>query len=198
MGEEMGAFERERFGTDGPWLDLVNSEQWDGFGRRADHLDDPAWLAAFLARWGWAAMVAGMPAPLPELRAARTDLRMLAEATAAGESPFAPLVARLDALLAEPVRRRLAADDGALAVKLESAAPGWPWVLAETVASAAAMLAPEDRRRVKVCANPGCRWAFVDRTRGNTRRWCNDLTCGNRDKVRRFRERAKAAQAERG
>jgi predicted RNA-binding Zn ribbon-like protein len=75
---------------------------------------------------------------------------------------------------------------------LEPLRPGWRWALAEVAASAGAMLAAAPGR-IKVCANPGCRWAFHDRTRGNRRRWCNDLTCGNRDKVRRFRARARAA-----
>ena len=43
--------------------------------------------------------------------------------------------------------------------------------------------------RLKICPNHGCRWVFYDETRGNTRRWCDDRSCGNRDKVRRLRER---------
>jgi len=198
VGDAGGAFEREGFGVEAPWLDLVNSEQWDGFGRRTDHLGDPAWRGDFVARWGWSGAVEGRPAPLPELRAARAELRALAEAVAAGEAPDPAVVARLDRFLARPARRRLRFDGDGLTTELEPVEAGWGWVLAETVASAAEMARAEGRRRVKLCPNPGCRWAFYDRTRGNTRRWCNDLTCGNRDKVRRFRERARAARTDRG
>jgi predicted RNA-binding Zn ribbon-like protein len=183
-----GVFAREAFGTDWAALDLVNSEQWDGFGRRTDHLDDAAWLADFAARWGWRVRA---DTPTSELRALRAALRRLVEAVAAGSPPDAADLAALDVVLAAPARRRLRWVEGAPVVTAEPLQPGWPWAMAEIAASAGAMLAAAPTR-IKLCANLGCRWAFHDRTRGNTRRWCNDLTCGNRDKVRRFRERARA------
>jgi predicted RNA-binding Zn ribbon-like protein len=189
---DRGAFAREGFGTEGPWLDLVNSEQWDGFGRRTDHLDDPAWIGDFVAAWGWEGTVEAVPAPRDALAEARATLRGVVEAVVAGGEPDRTAAAHLDRLLAQPARRRLRLDGASLVVELEPDEPGWGWALAETVASAVSTLNGEGSRRLKVCPNPGCRWAFVDRTRGNTRRWCNDATCGNRDKVRRFRERARA------
>ena len=42
-------------------------------------------------------------------------------------------------------------------------------------------------RRLKICAAPECRWAFVDRSRNVTRRWCSMRACGNRHKLRRHR-----------
>jgi predicted RNA-binding Zn ribbon-like protein len=49
------------------------------------------------------------------------------------------------------------------------------------------MLTPPEPRRLKICPNRGCRWVFYDRTKGKTRVWCNDRTCGNRERVRRAR-----------
>ncbi len=43
--------------------------------------------------------------------------------------------------------------------------------------------------RLKVCASPDCRWAFLDTTRNRSRRWCDMAGCGNRAKNRTWRER---------
>ena len=49
------------------------------------------------------------------------------------------------------------------------------------------------RDRLRVCANPACRFLFVDRSRNAARRWCEMAVCGNRVKGRRFRHRLSAA-----
>ncbi len=52
----------------------------------------------------------------------------------------------------------------------------------------------EDRTaRFRVCANDECRWVFEDESRAGRRRWCDMSSCGNRAKVRRYRERRKGA-----
>jgi CGNR zinc finger/Putative stress-induced transcription regulator len=43
--------------------------------------------------------------------------------------------------------------------------------------------------RLKVCANPDCRWAFFDRSRNQQGAWCNMASCGNRLKNRELRAR---------
>jgi predicted RNA-binding Zn ribbon-like protein len=43
--------------------------------------------------------------------------------------------------------------------------------------------------RLKVCANPDCRWAFYDRSRNQQGNWCNMAVCGNRLKNRQLRAR---------
>ena len=50
------------------------------------------------------------------------------------------------------------------------------------------------RKRLKLCANPGCGFAFVDTSINATRRWCFMRYCGNRVKVRAFRGRQRADQ----
>lgn len=44
-------------------------------------------------------------------------------------------------------------------------------------------------RRLKACRNDGCRWAFYDSSRNRSGRWCDMAMCGNRAKVRAYRER---------
>jgi predicted RNA-binding Zn ribbon-like protein len=43
--------------------------------------------------------------------------------------------------------------------------------------------------RLKVCANPDCRWAFYDRSHSRRGTWCDMATCGNLIKNRNFRAR---------
>jgi predicted RNA-binding Zn ribbon-like protein len=43
--------------------------------------------------------------------------------------------------------------------------------------------------RLRVCANPDCRWAFYDRSRNQQGSWCDMAVCGNRLKNRDFRAR---------
>jgi predicted RNA-binding Zn ribbon-like protein len=55
--------------------------------------------------------------------------------------------------------------------------------------SLALFLRSPQRKRLKLCANPGCGFAFVDTSINATRRWCFMRYCGNRVKVRAFRGR---------
>ncbi len=48
-------------------------------------------------------------------------------------------------------------------------------------------------KRLKVCANGGCAWAFYDRSRNRSSRWCSMSVCGNRTKTRAYRRRRTAA-----
>jgi hypothetical protein len=43
--------------------------------------------------------------------------------------------------------------------------------------------------RLKACAGEGCRSVFYDRSKNHSGRWCSMSRCGNRAKVRAWRER---------
>jgi predicted RNA-binding Zn ribbon-like protein len=58
--------------------------------------------------------------------------------------------------------------------------------------SAAKLLTSDEVARVKYCADDLCGWLFLDTSRNGTRRWCMMADCGNRAKVRRFRERQRS------
>jgi predicted RNA-binding Zn ribbon-like protein len=47
--------------------------------------------------------------------------------------------------------------------------------------------------RLRACGSATCTAVFYDRSKNRSGRWCSMQTCGNRDKVRRFRERRAAA-----
>jgi predicted RNA-binding Zn ribbon-like protein len=44
-------------------------------------------------------------------------------------------------------------------------------------------------RRLKICANDGCRWAFYDLSRAGAGKWCSMAVCGNRNKAAAWRAR---------
>lgn len=47
---------------------------------------------------------------------------------------------------------------------------------------------------LKTCADEGCRAVFYDRSKNHSGRWCSMEACGNRAKVRAWRERQKATR----
>jgi predicted RNA-binding Zn ribbon-like protein len=59
-----------------------------------------------------------------------------------------------------------------------------------SIVSAVAEAMPgEEWRRLKICANDLCQWAFYDRSRSRARRWCSMDVCGNRVKQQTWRNR---------
>jgi len=62
---------------------------------------------------------------------------------------------------------------------------------AAIASSFAHFLADGAAGRLRVCANVGCRWLFVDHSPAGRRRWCDMRTCGNQAKVARHRARAR-------
>jgi predicted RNA-binding Zn ribbon-like protein len=56
--------------------------------------------------------------------------------------------------------------------------------------SAGQLLLSDELGKVKEC--PNCGWLFVDRSKNQSRRWCNMNTCGARDKMRRYLRRRRA------
>ena len=76
----------------------------------------------------------------------------------------------------------------------------WTWtdgpealdsMLGPIVASAVALLTTGPRDRVRTCESDTCQWVFLDTSKNRSRRWCDMKQCGNREKARRFQERAR-------
>ena len=179
------------------WLELLNSDWHDYRGRAADEdrIDSPAWRERFLARCHLPASVAEDAAARRALRDLRTLIRRMTDALRTGRQPAARDVAALNrALAAVPMVRRLTREAGGFRFEFAAAARDLRVVLAEVARSFAEFIAGGDPRRIRLCANPDCRWVFVDASHNRTRRWC-EATCGNLVKVRRFRARQAAARA---
>jgi predicted RNA-binding Zn ribbon-like protein len=181
-------FCEEGFGQS-PWIDLVNSEHWDGFGQLADHLADRSWVALYLRHWHFRVRPAF--AHLNELRNLRVFLRALAERWANRCVLTARDMVTINDALSVPVRRILDRDAQAYAIHLRPLQSGRKWLRAQIVESLAHSFVGEGAERIKMCPNLGCRWVFYDRTHGNTRKWCSARLCGNREWVRRARQASK-------
>jgi len=190
MIRTMQDYRKAGFGSPFAWLDFVNSQERDGFGRITDHLRNSHWLAKFLRHFH---LADSLPAEVPRraLVDFREFLRGVAEHLAAGRTLSARDVRTLNATLMVPARQKLFQRQNGFRAELFPVRSGWPWILSRIAASLADTLTRHDHERVKICANDGCRWAYYDVTKGSTRRWCNDRTCGNRDRVRRARAAAK-------
>jgi predicted RNA-binding Zn ribbon-like protein len=109
----------------------------------------------------------------------------------------------------EPLNRILERDDayGAIVAKLadstdSSAKSGLEWrtlrrwrtpdsLLLPIAHAIANFLTSEDLSRVKSCEKSPCTLFFLDRTRGQVRRWCSMTLCGNRAKQALHRARLK-------
>lgn len=183
-------------GADVPALDLVNSEEWYGLGPLRDRLEDPAWLDRFLAHHGLTAAGQPTPAARARLNRLRALLRDLIMALASGKAPKAAELDELNAFAAaRPAALRLVRAGGTFRLEPVPEKTDWPWVLGEIALSFSRLLAEGDPRRLKVCDNGDCGWAFYDESKNRSRRWCSAADCGNLIKVRRFRERQRAAGA---
>jgi predicted RNA-binding Zn ribbon-like protein len=81
---------------------------------------------------------------------------------------------------------RFAADGG---VRPEPEAGGVAGALGRLLAIVAAAQEVGTWNRLKACLADDCQWGFYDRSRNRSAVWCDMRICGNRQKVRSYRER---------
>jgi predicted RNA-binding Zn ribbon-like protein len=172
-----------------PVLDLVNTV----YGRTGgpvdyDVLATPGDLVVFARRVGFADDAAtASRAAVDAARTLRDALDAVLRALLAGQPP--PRRARTaieDATRAAFTAGRLAPRDNALT---------WTWPARNALtpvhrlALAAAALLTDDAELSRLHRCAGCRWLFIDRSRGPGRRWCSMADCGTNAKKRRYIER---------
>ena len=73
------------------------------------------------------------------------------------------------------------------ALAVEGSGPGA--VVAPIVAIVYEAMVNGTWERLKACPADDCHWAFYDRSKNRSGTWCNMAVCGNRAKVRAYRER---------
>ncbi len=131
---------------------------------------------------------------LADAVALREALHALLLPIALGRAPGAKELAGFDRFLRRAAAEaRLERESGRLRWTFSRSGELDP-VLAEVVWSAAHLLASPELERLRACANPGCGWVFLDRSRRGNRKWCEMRECGNRAKARRYYRRHRAAK----
>jgi predicted RNA-binding Zn ribbon-like protein len=178
--------------ADETWQELLNSDWHDhrGSGRREDRIDKPAWLRAFLKTLG--ADLSGVPESQVKsgLRALRAVLRSNVERIAAHGRAGGRSLQDLNRVLGRsPLARRVVIRGGVARIELVPRASVLDVALGEIAGAFASVLGGGDLARIKICRNPDCLWVFYDRSRNRSRKWCEEATCANLMKVRRFRQR---------
>jgi predicted RNA-binding Zn ribbon-like protein len=103
------------------------------------------------------------PAAADRLTAAARRARLRPEFTPSGGTRLVPGASGVDAAL------------GSLLVVISEAMTDGRW------------------RRLKVCRNDACRWAFFDASRAGAGKWCSMAVCGNRSKAAAWRARQRDA-----
>ncbi len=93
-----------------------------------------------------------------------------------------------EAATASRLRMRFGADGKP---RLEPEATGVVAAMGRIVAATYAAMEGEEWTRLKLCSSQSCRWAFYDRSKNHSSRWCTMASCGNREKARRFRSQSK-------
>jgi predicted RNA-binding Zn ribbon-like protein len=78
-------------------------------------------------------------------------------------------------------------DDGRATLRPESS--GVSAALGRIIAAVVRAMDEGSWGRLKVCPNDACQWAFYDRSKNRSGKWCTMEVCGNRMKARAFRRR---------
>ena len=91
-----------------------------------------------------------------------------------------------EAATASHLRMRFGRDGKA---RLEPDATGPVGAMGRLVAALYSAMQDEDWAHLRLCSDDSCRWAFYDRSKNHSSRWCTMETCGNRNKARRFRQK---------
>jgi predicted RNA-binding Zn ribbon-like protein len=93
-----------------------------------------------------------------------------------------------EAAVASGLRMRFGSDGKP---RLEPETTGAVAAMGRIVAAMYAAMEDESWTRLKLCSSQTCRWAFYDRSKNHSSRWCTMASCGNREKARRFRSQGK-------
>jgi predicted RNA-binding Zn ribbon-like protein len=73
--------------------------------------------------------------------------------------------------------------------ELVASARGVDGALAQLMAIVAAAVEHGSWSRLKACPREECEWAFYDRSKNSSGRWCSMESCGNIEKAKAFRAR---------
>jgi len=148
----------------------------------ADHLGEPVRAARWLAADGWP--VRPTRDELAELRQFRDQLHGVVRAIGDGEVPSWPTAIGAVRLVAMPVGGGL---------QLVGSGEAAERIIGDLVGIVAEAATAGTLMRLRVCGNEHCQWSFYDHSRNALGQWCSMSACGQRQKMRRYRARQRAA-----
>jgi predicted RNA-binding Zn ribbon-like protein len=165
-------------------IDFVNSLDLRPY---TEGFDSPGALAAWLAGRGLLdADARATKAELAEAIDVREALRDLLAAKSGLDADVAAATSALDTA-AGHARLAVHFADGRAA--LQAGAGGVRGALGSILAEVSTGMTDGTWDRMKACRADDCRWAFLDTAKNRSRAWCSMQSCGNREKVRAYRER---------
>jgi len=168
---------------------FVNTLEIDGETRSED-LRTPLLLQKWLRKHGLlppsATLNEGDLRRALELRESLRGILLAHNGVPVGREPFEAF----DRLTAEArLAVRIAGDGSA---RLEPAGSGLEGAIARIAAIVYQSGVEETWPRLKACAADDCHWAFYDASKNHSGNWCDMSSCGNRAKVRAYRQRTRA------
>jgi predicted RNA-binding Zn ribbon-like protein len=178
--------QRFRRGNGAAWLDLLSTlagryraEQVDDIGTAED-------LRAWLREFDLEPTGAVTSDDVPQAAETREALHRLAVAAVKGDRPAAADVRRLNAVLEREEGLQVSAGEGGLHPRRPASTQD---ALARLARQAVADLSGRGAGTLRACGDDTCSSIFLDLT--GRRRWCTDLSCGNRTRVRAHRQRTR-------
>ena len=168
---------------------FVNTLETDG-DTRSEELRTPQLLQGWLRKRGLLAPSAALKEDdlgrAIELREALRGILLAHNGEPVGREPFEAF----DRLVAEAGLAVRVVGDGS--ARLEPTGSG----LARAIGRIAAIVYRSEVEgtwpRLKACAADDCQWAFYDASKNRAGTWCDMSSCGNRAKVRAYRQRTRA------
>jgi predicted RNA-binding Zn ribbon-like protein len=156
-----------------------------------EELQDPNTLKAWLVARGLVQELDPVDASdLKHAIALREAMRSVIGANSGSKVYPIDIATLNEAATASGLRMRFGADGKP---RLEPEATGVVAAMGRIVAAMYKAMEDEDWHRLKLCTSQACRWAFYDRSKNHSSRWCTMASCGNREKARRFRSSNKTA-----
>ena len=157
-----------------------------------EELESPEALSEWLAERDLLAAGARWASAIPKQAIElRETLRELLLANNGGELDPESIEALNDAVSGAALTVRFDADGSP---KLAVAGSGTSAVIGPLVAIVYEAMVAGTWSRLKACPADDCHWAFYDRSKNHSGTWCAMGVCGNRAKVRAYRERRRGAK----
>jgi predicted RNA-binding Zn ribbon-like protein len=174
-----------RSGNGAAWLDLLSTLNGRYRDRQVDAVGTPQQLRAWLAGNGLAPVEAVTDEDVAATGRVREALHRTTLAAIDRRRPATDDAAVLEEALSYDAPLRVQpASDGLRVDRPRTAREG----LARLVRDAVTLLAGDEIVYLHRCGDEACSSIYLDRT--GRRRWCTDLSCGNRARVRAHRARS--------